>query len=216
MKSRAILLGPPGSGKGTLAGRLQKEFGWTHISSGQWLRREAELGTEIGQQVRVFLENGELVPDEMALEFMERRLISELSGPGFLLDGFPRTLSQAKALDEWLELRRLPIERVLFYDCSESVIVDRITGRRICANCGSVYHIRNNPPRLPDRCDSCGAELVRRDDDSEPVLRRRLQVYARQTEPLVTYYRDRGNLAVIDATQDAATSYRASIEALKE
>lgn len=216
MKRRAILLGPPGSGKGTIAARLKSEFGLSHISSGHWLRREVEMGSAIGQRVQLFLEKGELVPDELVLEFIELRLLSELGGPGFLLDGFPRTLGQARALDEWLGERKLPIEAVLHFQCAEMVLLERITGRRVCAKCGRVYHIRNNRPKTPGQCDFCGGELVQRVDDTEVMLRRRLEVYSRQTERLIDYYQEQGKLSVMNTAADPEIVYRASVEALRE
>jgi adenylate kinase len=215
MKRRIALLGPPGSGKGTIAIRLQEEFGFVHVSSGHWLRREIENGTPIGRQVQVFLDKGELVPDELVLSFMEQRLETELQRPGFILDGFPRTLGQAKALDRWLSGRGAGLEMVLFCDCSEPVILDRITGRRVCSRCGRGYHIRGMPPKVAGQCDDCGSSLIQREDDTEPVVRNRLMVYSRLTKPLINYYEQQGKLAVLDATQASNSFYAASVEALK-
>lgn len=215
MKRRVVFLGPPASGKGTVASQLKSDFGFSHVSSGHWLRREIELGTEIGRQVQVFLDKGELAPDELVLEFMEHRLQAELA-EAFLLDGFPRTVAQAKALDEWLVAQGAPIEAVIFYECPESLILDRVTGRRTCARCERIYHVRNRPPQTPGRCDLCGAALIQREDDTEPVLRQRLKVYVQQTEPLVDYYREQGKLKVVDATLPSGQIYAASIEALKQ
>jgi adenylate kinase len=216
MRRRVVLLGPPASGKGTVASQLQAVFGFVHVSSGHWLRREIELGTDIGRRVRVFLDKGELVPDEMVLEFMEQRLQTELEKPGFLLDGFPRTVAQATALDDWLGERNAAIETVLFYDCPEPVILDRVTGRRVCPKCGRGYHVRNRPPLKSGRCDNCDSELIQRDDDTEAVLRKRMKAYVRQTEPLVEYYRRQGRLSVIDATQPSSLIYARSVDALKQ
>jgi len=214
MKRRIVLLGPPGSGKGTIAVLLQKTFGLRHVSSGHWLRREIETGTETGRKARLFIEKGELVPDDLVLEFMEQRLESLLPQDGFVLDGFPRTLRQAEALDEWLLERQVPIEAVLFCECSESVIVNRVTGRRICQNCGRGYHIRTMPPKVAGRCDDCGAGLIQRDDDTEQVIRQRLKVYKSLTEPLIAYYQRQGKIRTVDASQPSDTFYAASIEAL--
>jgi adenylate kinase len=214
MKRRVILLGPPGSGKGTFAAQLQKVFGYCQLSSGHWLRREVEMDTTMGRRVKMFLDRGDLVPDELVLEFMEERLQSELAGGCFLLDGFPRTLGQAKALDEWLIQLGAPIEVVVFYDCSETILVDRITGRRACPRCGRCYHTQSLRPHVAGRCDECHDELVQREDDTEPVLRRRLEVYTRQTEPLVDYYRRQAKLKVIDAAMPSDAVYAASVEAL--
>jgi adenylate kinase len=215
MKRRVILLGPPGSGKGTFAAQLQKEFGYSHISSGHWLRREVETGAATGRMVQMFLDKGELVPDEMMLEFMERRLKNELAGTGFLLDGFPRTLCQAAALDEWLMQDGASIEVAINYECPQSVLVDRVSGRRACPRCGRGYHVRNRPPQMPERCDECHVELIQRDDDVEQVFRMRLETYARQTAPLAEYYGRQGKLKMIDATLPLDAVYAASIEALR-
>lgn len=216
MKCRVILLGPPGSGKGTAAEKLQAEFGFVHISSGDWLRREVDLGTDLGRRVRLFLEKGELAPDEMVLELMEQRLTAERSKPGFLLDGFPRTLRQATALDEWLLAQDRQVEAVIFFQCAEAVIFDRITGRRVCGICARVYHIRNSAPRVSGCCDVCGGELLQREDDTEQVLRRRLDLYARQTQPLIGYYRGQSKLTAVDSSRDAELTYAAAVEALRE
>jgi adenylate kinase len=214
MKRRVILLGPPGSGKGTVADRLVSDFGLNHVSSGNLLRREVENKTPLGCQVELFLEKGELVPDEVMLEFMEWRLLEFSAGPGFLLDGFPRTIAQAEALDQWLAARDLSIQAVLLLECRAEVIILRITGRRVCANCSRVYHIPNNPPRIPGKCDACGSEVVQREDDTEPVVRKRLEVYGRQTEPLVAYYRSQRILSAIDAAQDGSKMCAAAVKVL--
>jgi adenylate kinase len=215
MKRRIVLLGPPGSGKGTIAVRLQENFGYSHVSSGHWLRQEVESRNETGRQVQGFLERGELVPDEIVLSFMGHRLSAELLKPGFVLDGFPRTLAQAKALDEWLANSGGFLDAALLCDCSDSVILDRITGRRVCAKCGRGYHVRNMPPKVAGKCDSCRSQLVQRDDDTELVVRKRLMVYSHLTTPLIQYYREQRKLRVVDAAQPAERFYEASIEALK-
>lgn len=173
------------------------------------------MGSAIGRRVQMFLEKGELAPDGMVLEFMEQRLQSELAGPGFMLDGFPRTPGQAKALDEWLAERCAPIEIVILFDCREPVILDRVTGRRACSQCGAGYHVRNRPPRVEGRCDQCQSRIIQRDDDTETVLRRRLAIYSEQTEPLVEYFRTRQKLKVVDASQPAEATYASAVEALK-
>jgi adenylate kinase len=216
MKRRIVLLGPPGSGKGTVASRLQDDFGFKHVSSGYWLRQEVESGSEMGRQMQVFLDKGELVPDEIVLGFMKQRLEAELPQVSFVLDGFPRTIAQAKALDHWLERQGLALDLVLFCQCSESIIIDRISGRRVCSSCGRGYHVRGMPPQVPDVCDYCKAALVQRDDDTEPVVRQRFKVYSRLTRPLVDYYNQQGKLVVVDATQPLADFYASSVEALKK
>ncbi len=201
MRRRVILLGPPGSGKGTIAARLQENFGFNHVSSGQLLRREVELDSAVGRRAKSFLDRGELVPDQTVLELMERWMDAMPPGTGFLSDGFPRTLSQARALDEWLASRGQAIDAVLFFNCPEAVMIERIAGRRVCPQCGRVYHQVTLQSRVAGRCDECGVALVQREDDTAPVVRKRFEIYSRQTEPLVAYYRAQGKLTEIDATR---------------
>lgn len=214
MKRRIILLGPPGSGKGTIAAQLQKELGLAHVSSGHLLRQEVESGSSVGKRAKGFLEKGELVPDPTVLEFMSNWMQSAPLDRGFMLDGFPRTLAQAIALDEWLDAKNAPIEAVLFYSCDLALALDRIAGRQSCPKCGRVYHVRSAPPKVPGRCDGCGAALVERADDSEAVLRKRFEIYAGQTEPLVEYYDRQGRIVVIDASRPPEERLKASLAAL--
>lgn len=201
MKRRIILLGPPGAGKGTVAAKLMTELNLPHLSSGDWFRREVERGSPMGRRAKEFLDRGELVPDEIVLELMEEWLATVPPQKGFLLDGFPRTLPQAKALDAWLAGNGMPVDAVILFDYPETLAIKRAAGRRLCPRCGRVYHVERVPPRTIGKCDVCQIQLVARQDDSEQVMRRRLGIYQRQTEPLVKYYRDQGNLTVVDATK---------------
>src|SRR6266566_467621 len=214
MKRRIILLGPPGSGKGTVAARLRQEFGVNHISSGHLLRREVEKGSDIGQRVRLFLEKGELVPDRTVLQFMGEWMKSAPVDDGFLLDGFPRTLSQAKALDEWLVTRNAPIEAVILYACDLKLILDRITGRWSCPKCGRVYHINSVPPKVAGLCDNCQVALIQRADDSEAVVRKRFEIYRRHAKPLADHYEQQGKLTVVDAALAADERFAKTVAAL--
>src|SRR2546422_5339794 len=196
MKRRIILLGPSGSGKGTVATRLHQEFGLNHISSGHLLRQEVEKGSAIGQRARLFLEKGDLVPDRIVLQLMGQWLKSALVNDGFVLDGFPRTLSQAKALDEWLATRNAPIEAVILYACDLKLILDRITGRWSCPKCGRVYHIYSAPPKVAGVFGDCLIALTQRGDDSEGGGRERVEVYRSPAPTPARYYRQTGQTAV--------------------
>lgn len=215
MKRRAILLGPPGSGKGTVAGRLQQRLGLPHLSSGQILRREVEAQSEVGRKVKGHLEQGNLVPDDLVVAVMEQA-VQRLWQTGFLLDGFPRTLKQAETLDLWMAERNTAIDAVILYECPEPLIFQRITGRRECPSCGRVYHLRWIPPAEAGVCDFCKTALVQREDDTEPVLRRRLDIYKVQTEPLVRHYEDQGRLFVVDASEVADEMVAATVRILSE
>jgi adenylate kinase len=207
MKRRIVLLGPPGCGKGTVAAKLEEKFGLEHLSTGQWFRREMEQGTELGQRARKYIETGELVPDETVLGLIELWLTPELIDQGFLLDGFPRTRAQAVALDRFCAERSAPLEAVLYLQCSEDVILERITGRRVCLSCGKVYHVQSLAPVSPGTCDVCGSKLVQRSDDTEEVVKNRLVFYQKVTEPLVDYYRESGKLVSLNADFGSENAY---------
>lgn len=199
MKRHVILLGPPGSGKGTVAHQLEDVYHLEHISTGDWFRQEVAMGTPLGRTVKSYLERGELVPDEMVLGLIEHFMTEELIEHGYIFDGFPRTAKQAQALDACCEARHAPIDAVLFLTCPEDVIIERITGRRVCPKCRMVYHVKNLPPRKPDHCDDCDSRLVQRADDTEEVIRRRLQQYREATAPLVEYYKATNRLVTVDS-----------------
>ena len=214
MKRRIILLGPPGSGKGTIAARLQQQFGLVHVSSGHLLRREVDQGSEVGQRARMFLEKGELVPDKVVLQVMGEWFKTAPLEQGFLLDGFPRTLSQARTLDEWLAARDNPVQAVILYECDLKVILDRITGRWGCPKCGRVYHIYSVPPKDTGRCDLCSVALAQRSDDSEPVVRKRHEIYRRQINPLASHYAQQGKLIAVDAALSPDERFAKTVAAL--
>ncbi len=195
---RLVFIGPPGIGKGTYAAAVSQRYGIPHISTGDILRDEVKRGTELGRRVKEYLDRGVLVPDELIIEIVRERLSQEDCRRGFILDGFPRTIRQAEELDGITK-----IDLVLNFVAPEEVIIDRISGRRICRVCGAIYHVKYMPPRVPGVCDKCGGELYQRDDDKPEVIRRRLEVFKAQFEPIVSYYRGRGLLVEIDASEQA-------------
>ena len=192
-----VLLGAPGSGKGTQAERIAPAFGLPHISTGDILRGAVKAGTELGSTAKRFMDAGELVPDEVVIGIIRERLGEPDTAAGFMLDGFPRTLEQATALDEMLAGAGRALRFVLLIDVPEEELVQRLAGRRACRSCGRGYNVVFDPPKVEGVCDVCGGALFQRDDDNEDTVRNRLAVYRRQTEPLVGYYRDKGILATI-------------------
>ncbi|WP_022670793.1 adenylate kinase [Hippea alviniae] len=195
-----ILLGAPGVGKGTQGVLISKEYGIPQISTGDILRKEVKEETELGKKAKQYMDKGELVPDDIIIDMMEKRIKEDDCKNGFILDGFPRTTTQAEAFDEMLKKNSLSLDKVLLIDVPEEEIVERLTGRRVCPNCGAVYHIKNNPPKQEGICDKCGSKLIQRDDDTEEVVRNRLEVYKKSTMPLVEYYEKQGKLVKIDGT----------------
>ncbi len=195
---RVVLMGPPGAGKGTLAKALADEYNVPHISSGDIFRAEIGAGTDLGRSIKKYLDAGDLVPDEITVRAVVGRLDRADCADGWILDGFPRTQGQARALDQALDEREEDLDAVVYLHVSEETIVDRMAGRRSCPRCGRVYHVTNLPPKEAGRCDDCGAELVTREDDRPGTVRARLRTYQEQTAPLVDYYEKRGLLLRID------------------
>lgn len=192
---RLVLLGPPGSGKGTQAARLAQTLGVPRISTGDILRRNVAQGTELGQKAKAFMESGKLVPDELVIAMTAERLKEPDATKGFILDGFPRTIAQAEAL--W---NLTPLDAVVNLFLEPEELVKRSAGRRVCPNCEAVYHVASNPPRKPGICDRCGSTLVVRPDDREDVVRTRIETYERQTAPLVQYYKEKRLLREVYAS----------------
>jgi adenylate kinase len=202
---RVILLGPPGAGKGTQARRLATRWSVPQVATGDMLREAVARGTRLGLEARRYMDAGELVPDAVIIGLVRERLAQPDGRKGFVLDGFPRTAAQAEALDRLLEAEGTPLDRVVLFQVDDEEPVARLSGRLVCGSCGRNYHVRFSPPRVAGRCDACGGELSQRTDDEEATVRRRLAVYARDTRPLVAYYRQRGLLTTISAagTMDA-------------
>jgi adenylate kinase len=198
---RLVLLGAPGSGKGTLAQRLRDEKGVPQVSSGDLLRDAVKRGTDLGRRAKAAMDAGELVSDEIVLGLIRERLGRPDAGAGFILDGYPRNVAQAAALDALLADLGQPIDAVVLMDVDPTVLFKRLTGRRSCPTCGKVFNIYTAPSKNGDHCDNCdaGPVLVQRDDDREEVIERRLSVYERDTRPLIDHYRARGLLRVVDA-----------------
>jgi adenylate kinase len=197
-----IIFGPPGAGKGTQAKYLSEEYNVPHISTGDILRDNVKKGTELGQKAKRFMDKGELVPDTILIDIIKDRLQKADTRKGFLLDGFPRTIPQAEALDEICDDINKRVDVVINIDVSDSELVKRLSGRRICRSCGASYHLMFNPSKTKDVCDSCSGELYQRDDDKEAAIRNRLSVYKKQTQPVIDYYKKKGLLLDIDGEKE--------------
>ncbi len=195
-----IMLGPPGAGKGTQAKMLVERLGIPQISTGDMLRAAVKDGTELGKKAKEYMDAGKLVPDEVVIGIVKERLAQADCERGFILDGFPRTIPQAEALDRVLEELGKRIDYVINVAVPNEELITRLTGRRTCRKCGAMYHVVFNPPREEGRCDKCGGELYQRDDDREETIRQRLEVYQAQTAPLIDYYKKKGVLYDIDGT----------------
>lgn len=199
---RIILLGPPGAGKGTQAKSISQAYSIPHISTGDIFRKNISEKTPLGVEAKGYMDRGQLVPDELTINLVKDRLVNEDCKNGFLLDGFPRTLLQAEALDVFLNERKMDIDAALLINVPSTIIIERMTGRRICPECGASYHIKNIPPKVDGICDLCGANLIQRKDDNEETVKERLDVYEKQTQPLIEYYREKGKLIEVDGTKD--------------
>lgn len=209
-----VLLGPPGSGKGTQAKRLVADRGWPQLSTGDMLRAAIAGGSELGRAAKSFMDRGALVPDDVVVGLIRERSQSADCNRGFILDGFPRTIPQAQALDRMLAERGLSIGRAVLFDIPDQELVLRLTGRRTCPDCGAMFHIASARPKRDGVCDQCGTRLIQRDDDRAEIIEKRLAVYHQQTSPLVAYYRDQGVLRKLDATQSPSEVFQGLEQAL--
>jgi adenylate kinase len=200
---RIILLGPPGVGKGTQAVALGKELNILHICSGDLLRQAVAEGSELGRQAKDFMYRGELVPDNLVSQLIQQRLSQQDAKKGFVLDGYPRNINQAIALDRMLIGNNQSIDMVFCLDASQEVIIQRLSGRRLCSNCQANFHVKNMPPKKEDICDYCGGKLYRRQDDNEETIKNRLKVYQQETLSLIEYYKNKNILQHIIADEEA-------------
>jgi len=200
---RVILLGPPGAGKGTLAKSLKESLDMAHISSGDILREEMNRKTLLGNKVKEYIETGQLVPDEIVTKIIESRLTRNQTEESYLLDGFPRTETQARDLDQILSRIQKPIDLVIYMESTLPVIIQRLAGRRVCKVCGALFHVVNKPPKIRGICDVCGGPLYERPDDQEDTIKTRMEVYLKNTAPIIEYYAAQGKLKKINANQDA-------------
>ena len=198
---KIILMGPPGAGKGTQAEKLVELYQIPHISTGDMFRKAQKEGTELGLKAKSYMDQGLLVPDEVTVGIVKERLAEDDCKGGFLLDGFPRTVQQADALDGILAELDLALDRVVNIEVDKAFLVDRLTGRRVCRACGATFHVTNKAPKVEGVCDKCGGELYQRNDDKVETVSNRLDVYAAQTAPLIEYYQSKGIMSSIDGSK---------------
>ncbi len=199
---RIVLLGAPGAGKGTQAAKINKKFGLSHISTGDILRENVKEQTELGIEAKGYMDRGELVPDELVIKLVADRLGRDDLKSGFMLDGFPRTVEQAKELDKILENLGYKLDAVINIDVDKSLLVERITGRRLCNNCKASYHIKYQKPQKEGVCDECGSELIQRKDDTKETVENRIEVYEAQTKPLIDFYGEKNIRKDIDGAKE--------------
>ncbi|MEZ0346587.1 MAG: adenylate kinase [Infirmifilum sp.] len=195
---RLVFIGPPGVGKGTYAQAVKEKYGIPHISTGDIFREEVKKGSELGVKVKEYMDRGLLVPDDLVIEVIKRRLQEEDCKKGFILDGFPRTLAQAEALEEFARP-----DLVLDFVAREDVIIERVSGRRVCSVCGAIYHVKYMPPKVPGVCDRCGGPLILRKDDRPEVVKQRLEIFQQQFTPIIRFYEERKRLIIIEANEQA-------------
>ncbi len=210
-----IMLGAPGSGKGTQAKQMSERFGIPQISTGDMLREAVKQGTEMGRKAKSFMDQGGLVPDEVVIGIVRDRLNAADCREGFILDGFPRTIPQAEALDAVLRDLGKKITTVLSLEVDEAALMDRLCGRRTCPGCGAMFHVRFHPPATEGTCDKCGGALIQREDDKEETIRARLVHYKKSTEPLIAHYRGTGAVRSVQATGEIETIFQQIVKILQ-
>ena len=210
-----ILLGPPGAGKGTQAKKLTQAFDIPQISTGDMLRAAVKNGTALGKQAKAFMDAGGLVPDEVVIGIVKDRLAEPDCGKGFILDGFPRTIPQAEALDRVTKELGKEIRFVLSLEVDQNDLMERLCGRRTCTGCGAMYHVKFNPPKAAGKCDKCGTALIQRDDDKEETITNRLANYNKATAPLLDYYRNTGKIRSVMASGEIDAIYAGIVKILR-
>lgn len=213
---RTILLGPPGAGKGTQAVRIVEKYGIPHISTGDIFRDNIKRQTELGKKAQEYMNKGELVPDDLVIEIATDRLLRDDCKKGFLLDGFPRTVYQAEKLDEFMQAHDGKIDHVINLEVEDDLLIFRLTGRRVCKQCGASFHVVNIPPKVEGICDRCGGELVQRADDTEETVKNRIAVYKEQTMPLIDYYTKANNITTLDGGAPLDQCFAEIVEVLGE
>jgi adenylate kinase len=213
---KVVFLGPPGAGKGTQAVDLALEFGIAHISTGDMLRGEIKAGSALGKLAQSYIDDGNLVPDEVAVDIIRHRLKKDDAENGYILDGFPRTVPQAEMLAEMLKDMGTALDRAIYLEASEKVIISRLSGRRICRECGKIYHTVNMPSRSPGICDVCGGETYQRPDDQPDAIRQRFKVYREKTADLIQWYADRDLLTRVAADIAREDTYKELSELFKQ
>ncbi len=211
---KIIMLGAPGAGKGTQAKMIADKYGIPHISTGDIFRANLKAGTELGKKAKVYMDQGLLVPDELTCDLVVDRISQDDCANGFILDGFPRTIPQAECLTEALAKMDDAMDYAIDIDVPDEAIIERMSGRRACLNCGATYHIVNVPPKVEGICDRCGSPIVLRADDEPETVKKRLDVYHEQTQPLVDYYKEQGILRSVDGTLGMMEIFNAIIEIL--
>ena len=216
IRMKIIMLGAPGAGKGTQAQMIAEQYHIPHISTGDIFRANIKNGTELGKKAKEFMDKGQLVPDELTVQLLLDRVAQDDCKDGYVLDGFPRTIPQADVLDQELTKLGDKVDYAINVDVPDENIINRMSGRRACLGCGATYHITFNPPVKEGICDTCGQELVLRDDDKPETVKKRLDVYHQQTQPLIDYYKNAEVLAEVDGTQPMDAVFQGIVEILGE
>ena len=212
---KAVLLGPPGAGKGTQAVKLVEKYGIPQISTGDIFRKNIKEGTQLGKKAQEYMNAGELVPDELVVDLVVDRLSQDDCKNGYLLDGFPRTIFQAEQLDKYLGSQGEELDAVINFEVGHDTLIERLTGRRVCKECGAGYHIKGLPPKVEGICDKCGGELEQRKDDTVETAENRIAVYKESTAPLIDYYKDNGKLINFNAEQDHKVVFEEIVKAIE-